>query len=439
MTWTALALWATTAWAAPVAWTTEPFARDLHPVHTEALFQRWHEEMQAQMAGPQASAVFRSQASRMDALLRIAEFDGRMPYVSRERERETIELAVTGASLGTFALTGLLQESDGFESTRGVVRSLLNPSLRLRGDGGGRVSADADNRSNREDIATAALLDPTDWGGPRRGTDRRARPSLRTGLSGSIVADLDPALEGSGYGDDRGPTPSPVPSTEDVAVDAVRLQVTGRPAPGFEQLGLSWSSLARQQLGRRTAIIGEVYGGMADLADPTDDLRPHFWRAALDVRVAPTRRWIVRTSVARADRGELGTEHIAAVSFRVNSAWRLPWSARGYPRGQVPGEVAPAWPRLPDRGPNPTAPAVQTPVERLAEDGVSPPRRAASTGWPTRPIPKAPETTPPPPRRDSPPRPALPTPSAMPTSPCSDAPRPWLRPARPGAGRWTRG
>ena len=30
MTWTALALWATTAWAEPVAWTTEPFARDLH-------------------------------------------------------------------------------------------------------------------------------------------------------------------------------------------------------------------------------------------------------------------------------------------------------------------------------------------------------------------------------------------------------------------------
>lgn len=381
MTWTALALWATTAWAAPVAWTTEPFARDLHPVHTEALFQRWHEEMQAQMAGPQASAVFRSQASRMDALLRIAEFDGRMPYVSRERERETIELAVTGASLGwQFALTGLLQESDGFESTRGVVRSLLNPSLRLRGDGGGRVSADADDRSNREDIATAALLDPTDWGGPRRGTDRRVRPGLRTGLSGSIVANLDPALQGSGYGDDRAPytvAGRGFIQFEDLAVDAVRLQVTGRPAPGFEQLRLSWSSLARQQLGRRTAIIGEVYGGMADLADPTDDLRPHFWRAALDVRVAPTRRWIVRTSVARADRRELGTEHIAEVSFRVNSAWRLPWSARGYPRGQVPGEVAPAWPRLPDRGPNPTAPAVQTPVERLAADwGVAAPARS---------------------------------------------------------------
>ena len=209
MTWTALALWATTARAAPVAWTTEPFARDLHPVHTEALFQRWHEEMQAQMAGPQASAVFRSQASRMDALLRIAEFDGRMPYVGRERERETIELAVTGASLGwQFALTGLLQESDGFESTRGVVRSLLNPSLRLRGDGGGRVSADADDRSNREDIATAALLDPTDWVGPRRGADARG-PACGPGCPGASWPTSTPRWRAAATATTARPIPSP--------------------------------------------------------------------------------------------------------------------------------------------------------------------------------------------------------------------------------------
>lgn len=350
-----------TATAAPRSWADEPVATELHPVAAQPFVHRWHARMEDQMAGPRASSTFRSMSSRMDVLLRIAEFEGQMPWVSQDGQRRALQLAINGATLGwQVALGDVVNQSDELSAARGRVRSLFNPAV-SRG-----TSPEAQSSAMVSDaVVQGAVTDPTAW---RSDSTAPRKPAVRTGLGGMIANNLDPALTGGGY--DEGERPYSLVGrgfvqVDNVGLDTLRVQVSGRPGVGFEALGVNWTALGRHELTSRLALVGQLQGGTGDVFTPQDDLSPHFAQGALDLRVAPERGWILRTALSRADRGELGQERIAGVSFRINSRWRLPWSPSER-RGQVDATGAPL-PWLPDRSPLDVAPAAQRPIDRLAD------------------------------------------------------------------------
>lgn len=362
------------ATAAPAYWYQQPTATELRPVQPDALMPRWHARMDALMAGPQASSVYRDTASRMDVALRLSEIDGRMPYATRDQQRRAAQLALVGAGRGwQLTLGDVVDESDALGRARAVLRSAMSPgvSVQAREQGGGpRVSSDQGPRNDA--VASAEIKDPAAW---RTDSAERpaARPGMRTGVTGAVVANLNSALgaDGGNDSDEEQGAASVVGRTfvqvEDIGLDRLRLQVSGRPHSSFQSVAVGWSAVARQELTLNTALIGEIAGDTSDVRKPDADLSPHLMRGALDLRVAPMPRWVVRSSLTRITKTGLPTEYIAGASFRINAGWMLPVSARRYPRGQRPdtggGPLTVA-----DRGPIQVAPPIRAPATRVAED-----------------------------------------------------------------------
>lgn len=354
---------------APPTWVEEPLATELHPVLIDPFLERWQAQTGQQMAGPGASSLFRSMSSRMDALLRIAAFDGQMPYLPVERQRRAASLAFTGASLGwQRSMSDVLDESEAVENIRGVLRSVFRPGLSL--GGGADEAGQSANGGRSAAVAEAALTDPSAWRETAAAATRRGRPSLQTGLSGSLVSTLDSGLA-SPDDADSGAALARLAArgfvqVSHVGVDTMRLQVTSSPAPGMQVWSLGWAGLLREELSPRLALLGEVRGGTVDLANPDDDLRPHRYASAVDWRVVPERRWVLRASGAQQERSDRQIERIAGLEFRVNTSWHLPSPALGRPGS--PTLLGPDPGTAPSRGPIPIAPLVSAPATRLAWD-----------------------------------------------------------------------
>lgn len=371
--------------ANPAFWYLQPTATELRPVQPDAVMPRWHSTMDALMAGPRASSVYRDTASRMDVALRLSEVDGRLPYASRDQQLRTVQLALIGAGRGgQLTLSHVVDEIEALGRARAVVRSAMSPGVSVRareGGGGPRISADEGPRNN--DVASAEIKDPAAWRGDTS-SQPKARPELRAGVTGGMVTNLQPALNGgANSGDDDGPISvmgRTFVQVEQIGLDRLRLEVNGRPQTGFQAVAVGWSAIARQELTWNSALIGELAGDTSNIRGRDVDLSPHLLRGAFDLRVAPMPRWVVRSSLTRITRNNEPTEYIAGASFRVNAGWMLPVSATGYPRGHVPGAAGGAGLALPERGPISVAPPVRDPATRVAEDlGTAPPRASPQT------------------------------------------------------------
>jgi hypothetical protein len=362
------------ATAAPAYWYLQPTATELRPVQPDALMPRWHARMDTLMAGARASSVYRDTASRMDVALRLSEIDGRLPYASRDQQRRAAQLALVGAGRGwQLTLGDVVNESDALGRAQAVLRSAMSPgvSVRAREQGGGpRISSDQGPRNDA--VASAEIKDPAAWRADRATRDA-PRPGVRTGVTGAVVANLDSALGADDRGDSEGEpgAASLVARTfvqvEDLGLDRLRLQVSGRPHSALQAVAVGWSAVARQELTVNTALIGEIAGDTENVRDPEADLSPHLMRGALDLRVAPMPRWVVRSSLTRVTRSGLPIEYIAGASFRINTSWMLPVSARRYPRGQRPNTGGGPL-LLADRSPIDVVSPIRAPATRVAED-----------------------------------------------------------------------